>query len=453
MNLIGFTETHREALRTIDFAHDIKFRCWLFLERYPDQWCTIFSVKLSEVLCSVEARFRGRHLQIYHGDGSKVGLLFSETLSEDIWPLGRWFSLAFERSVKETHTSLSLQVSGVQRSTTVNTSDGTRHPYKFTGKQQPAITLLGDDSYNAMMSFYHIEGRAQRYLAFRSGRIVSNIADQQALGYQRRELTVGTANYGMHVHTLASDLNEHNFKLVEKKTKHNAEKKFVSCLRKLQNDDYNLRRIFPRVYWHDEVDRMMTYLMEYVPNVGEKLDSVDQLRALRAAAVALRQLDEADRQYAISAKLPDTLRKGQTSLELALEDDSLNEHWPKLSRIVKLRAEIVDAGTVLAHNDVWWSNVSFHKNTSNFKLIDFGLIGKNYYGADMHHVFVRYSSDTDLVKEYLSVYAEVFNVSLELVRKGALTYAVERELARYRSPGRPDKSVSLFNLRRLLSYL
>ena len=93
---------------------------------------------------------------------------------------------------------------------------------------------------------------------------------------------------------------------------------------------------------------------------------------------------------------------------------------------------------VICHNDIYWSNFAFDINplcqSINIKFIDFGMIGQNYVGADLHHFAVdsifhekrKYFFES-LVKEY----AEISGFPEEIIAASAFYYAAHRQAMRF----------------------
>lgn len=102
----------------------------------------------------------------------------------------------------------------------------------------------------------------------------------------------------------------------------------------------------------------------------------------------------------------------------------------------------------ICHNDVLWPNMGITPQ-AEITFIDFGMLGRNVVGADLHH-FARLSvkSDHDAVffRDLAGHFAEVARMDLRIVEMNALVYAAMRLMAFEKDTGHQAGSEQVHDL-------
>lgn len=459
MTAIGLTDEDRRALKEIDFSRDVVLDFWMYLDRYPEDFQHIFTVRKDDFKNSLAVGLRGRRLKVYHGNGEHRVIMFNRELRESTLPVRTWVQVSIKRTVDLPTVLLDLTVGKFRKSVRRRQSGADLMPYNFPDRGRPDVLLLSDQQHIGLISGFRFEGAGGQFIAYEQGRVVSNVRDTTKsnseipapLKSETKRFDIGNQNLGVYLHTLRGG-GDGEFRLVEKKTKKPLEIAMAKFLFENQLQDSSLREIFPAIYWMEEQHQQLTYLMEYVPgvNVRQKTDILDVMDSITEN---LKELSDAGERYSLASVLPNTIRGFEKQIAKHLDDPELKPVRDKIVAYTDFRKDLADGRILLCHNDVWTTNVGAPIGSHGSRFIDIGRVSMNFLGADLFHFRRYFVKDLQLWERIVQQYSEAFGEDPETVKTGTLAYAVERSLESYMRRRRRGVSQNLENLGNLLDQL
>ena len=144
--------------------------------------------------------------------------------------------------------------------------------------------------------------------------------------------------------------------------------------------------------------------------------------------------------HELTLTLPAVCQKSGVSLKergspgrsfFAKAEWQIDDDVEKLKEISRLQRELPSQ---ISHNDIFWPNFGVMQASDNFhfKFIDFGMIGLNYPGADLHHfarVSVRSKHHDEFFRRLSRYYASQARLNISLIQMNAFYYAAMRLIA------------------------
>lgn len=214
---------------------------------------------------------------------------------------------------------------------------------------------------------------------------ISGFLDVKCAEVLTTRINNGMRNKGILVHDFLDENGGALKKIVEKKT-NKQEYDVVKKISSIGSDS-----IFSKIYGFDE--NGFRIFMEYVEGVGVKypLNSVLAHKLSKLIYTLNTDFDPS-----LITQNKNVVRSDVEYLDLLKRMAAYFPNFVVVEGSFKLMLErFGKLDKVFSHNDICWSNLSIgsdNKEDMNNKLIDFGLVGANSVGADLHH-FARFSDE------------------------------------------------------------
>lgn len=244
----------------------------------------------------------------------------------------------------------------------------------------------------------------------------------EPLAYQMAQVDRGNENRGIYLHSLRGT-GEEPFRIVEKKTGKPLEIEMARFLYAQQKTDPALRRIFAVIYWMDEREDVLTYVMEHLPGTWDRRRH-NMPEVFEQIIEMLVELASVGERHNLRDVLPDTIGAFDAVLMGLPDDPDFRGVHDMIEPYLALRQELTAHRVILSHNDVWGENVAIPLDKSSSGLIDIGRVSFNMIGADLIHFRRHYKArHWDRI---LHLYSEAFREDPQRLELGARTYAVQR---------------------------
>lgn len=267
-----------------------------------------------------------------------------------------------------------------------------------------------------------------------------------------KTISLGSANAGITVYYLSATGRS------EKDSHCNAGDVPVVVVRKrtLKAKELNLAKVFarhrlegrqplvlPDVYmtWNDP-DGMDLFL-EFIPGVGQAPTAPGRMEAcaLASAMSEIRAIESVEFKIKeprslLRARTPRSLLRARTQTldEMACSGFLKTFDLGAVHDLHRsVRSKVQRTSSVLSHNDVGWSNCSLPGGDgAHARLIDFGMLGYNTEGAELHHLLI-YCLKVDALAffdELIAACSDKWQVKKDVIRYGCVEYAIHRGLTR-----------------------
>ncbi|WP_175546747.1 phosphotransferase [Natronohydrobacter thiooxidans] len=186
----------------------------------------------------------------------------------------------------------------------------------------------------------------------------------------------------------------------------------------------------PKVFDIAETETHTDIYMEYVDGVIYP--------STKLATTLVRPLAKAI--YELSLVLPVICRSAEIELEhrgmpggsfFSKIENLVNGSDSKLRDLVRLQRQLP---VTISHNDIFWPNMGMTMQAEEpvFTFIDFGMLGQNVIGAELHHfarVAIGSQSKMEFFKRLSRHYARHVRMDPAVVEMNALFYAMMRLVA------------------------
>ena len=273
-------------------------------------------------------------------------------------------------------------------------------------------------------------------------RVASMIAGPDARADYQFTIPYGQANEGIEVFSVCGGweyVDERRRRFIKKKTIKKAEFQFVKLACLLQDEFAKKYEIPAPAFLHVErIDGAFYIFQEFVEGthaypVWSKNVALNVAHSIYRLNIGLDLLFF-DHRVVPSKVVPfgDGLYRKISSVSQAETVQNIN----RMAQDIEIK--ILNHAQVICHNDVYWSNFAFNNNPSgqniNIKFIDFGMIGQNYVGADLHHFAVDsiYHEKRKSFFEFLvRSYAKISGFPEEIIAASAFYYAAHRQAMRF----------------------
>ncbi len=276
---------------------------------------------------------------------------------------------------------------------------------------------------------------------FIDDQISSRIAGPGATSVFLSDIKTGKANKGLSVFLAnnSSQSLESGKKFLVKVTLKQAEGQIAKLL--AECDDATLDRYelpVPMFYHVSGVDDYFIVYQEFMeganPKAAWELDLENDL-----SEAAYRFSSGLERLYSDFGQTPNTIKifgKGLIRhVEAALESAAAAQ---MMSLVEQIEPALESLPRVISHNDIAWANIALREDHATAErritLIDFGMVGRNYAGADFHHFAAAAANIPKRARVFDGLTArtaELYGQPVAVIRAAAFFYAAHRNIVRH----------------------
>lgn len=252
-----------------------------------------------------------------------------------------------------------------------------------------------------------------------------------------RQIRRGNANCGIYVHKVRRRVEggwSKPLRVLEKRTTKDSEVEFARYMLKACSQEGGCAGV-PEVYGVIDCVEGASIFMEYLVEIDES-DSCRSDRIERVV-IALKAFDEQFDSFFREKSVKKITRSWRSVLERALLQVESHGHVRDLLARFDLEARSLKKGRApVCHNDLYWPNIIVSRDGCKF--IDFGTVGRNVVGADLHHFLrkVKGPRSAALFEELAEVYSAAFQVELREVVIAARCMAVVKAAKRVHAANR-----------------
>jgi len=210
---------------------------------------------------------------------------------------------------------------------------------------------------------------------------------------------------------------------------------------------FQIRWPFPEVYHVEDRGTESDIFLQFVEGVSTRRNP-SFVQLARPLAVAIHELSLVLPTVCRIEGLSLPSRGGAGSSFLSEVETLLPGTGDDLRALLRFQRQLPHG---LCHNDIFWPNIgiSFVDQKPEFTFIDFGMLGTNVVGSELHHFArrsVKSKKDADFFRRVHRNFASLTRIDERLIEMNAYLYAAMRLMAFEKSK---DTSADLEDVKQL----